>query len=52
MNMQIHEYVEYRSSVADLAVSDTIHCLTGCAKRVHRKTDSQTINSALRSALE
>ena len=31
MNMQSHEQVEYRSSVADLAVSATIHCLTRCA---------------------
>ncbi len=31
MNMQSHEQVEYRSSVADLAVSATIHCLIGCA---------------------
>ncbi len=31
MNMQSHEHVEYRSSVANLAVSATIHCLTGCA---------------------
>ncbi len=31
MNMQDHEQVEYRSSVADLAVSATIHCLTRCA---------------------
>ncbi len=31
MNMQDHEQVEYRSSVADLAVSATVHCLIGCA---------------------